>query len=194
MISTDDSDDFFGPSPMPDVMIDIETMGLRPNAPMISLGAVAFDSRAMTLGERFYENVSLASAVAQGAVVDPDTVMWWMQQSDDARSVLRRGPLHINTVLMKFSEWLEQSTVAQNSRRVWCAGPDFDCVILGEHYRRSYIDVPWRFWNQRDYRTVRELWPNVPRAERKGLHNALDDALYQVEHLFNIRRALRGNA
>ena len=121
MISTDDNDDFFGSSPMPDVMIDIETMGLRPNAPMISLGAVAFDSRAMMLGERFYENVSLASAVAQGAVVDPDTVMWWMQQSDDARSALRRGPLHINVVLMKFSEWLEQSTVAQKSRRIWCA-------------------------------------------------------------------------
>ena len=73
------------------IMIDLETMGTRPDAPIVAIGAVAFrpDSQhkdgEMELGGiygTFYMTIDLAKSVREGAVIDPDTVMWWMQQSD----------------------------------------------------------------------------------------------------------------
>lgn len=186
------TDDFFGADLLPEVMIDVETIGTRPNAPIISLGAVAFDQRKLVIGESFYCNVSLESSVALGAVIDPDTVMWWMRQTDDARSALTRNAKQAEEALNSFSLWLEASSVPQDGRKIWAAGIDFGCVLLAEHYRRLRYPLPWHYWNQRDYRTVREMFPNIEQAKRKNKHNALDDAIHQVEHLFKIRRALRG--
>lgn len=180
-------------NPMVNVMIDLETMGIRHDAPIVSIGAVTFDMQNLTLGERFYAVISLESSVDLGSVIDPATVMWWMGQSDDARKALLRKGEHVCDVLQSFSAWLDRNCVPLKSRRVWACGPDFDCVLLSEHFRKAGMDTPWMFWNQRCYRTLRELYPNVEPHERTGHHNALDDAVYQTEHIFNIRRTLRGN-
>lgn len=182
-------------NPMPDVMIDLETMGTRPNAPVIAIGAVTFDSRKMVLGERFYCNVDLASSVALGSIIDPGTVMWWMGQSDEARKSLTKSkPLQVALALQTFAEWLDRNAIEKRSRKVWGNAPSFDCTLLSEHFRKASMDVPWEFWNERDFRTFRNLWPNVELDERKGTyHNALDDAEHQVNHIFKIRRTLRGN-
>lgn len=179
-------------NPLADVMIDLETMGTRPNAPIIAIGAVTFDSRNLTLGEQFYAVVDLQSSVNLGSVIDADTVMWWMKQSDDARKAFARKGMYASEALTALSSWLDRNCVELKSRRVWACGTDFDCTMLREHYAKAGLGLPWMFWNQRDYRTVRALYPNVEPDERRGLHNALDDAIYQVEHFFKIRRTLRG--
>lgn len=183
------------PNPMADVMVDLETMGTRPNAPIIAIGAVTFDMRNLTLGERFYSTVDLASSVGLGSVVDPGTVMWWLKQSDDARKALtmRKAP-HAMVVLGQFADWMRRNAVERKSVRVWGCGPDFDCVLLSEHYHKGLLEVPWEFWNQRDYRTLKSLYPNVEQDPRVGHHNALDDAIHQVNHIFKIRRTLRGQS
>lgn len=191
-----DNWDFGGePARMPDVMIDIETMGNRPNAPIVAIGAVAFNLVTMELGARYYVNVDLASSIRDGAVPDPSTIMWWMTQSDDARSALTRGRvLDVAVFLGEFAAWLDSATVAERDRKIWACGTDFDVVILAEHYKRAGREVPWRFWNSRDQRTMRELWPQVTKEMvRPGTHhNALDDAAFQAEQLFAIRRHLAG--
>jgi hypothetical protein len=167
-------------------------MGLRPTAPIVAIGAATFDYRKMIIGERWYANVSLASSVALGSVIDPDTVMWWLRQSDDARKALTRPAMYANEALAELSAWMDRNMVERKQRRVWCAGPDFDFVLLREHYIKAGLEVPWEFYNQRDYRTIREeLGINVEQDPRVGHHNALDDALHQINHLFKIRKALR---
>jgi len=183
----------FFSDPMPDVMIDLETMGKRHNAPIIALGAVAFNLATLEIGEKFYANVNLASSVALGSVMDPETVMWWMQQSEDARKAVTRKGRQAPEVLADFADWLTSNAVALKDRRIWACGTDFDCVILAEHYRKAGIDVPWMYYATRDYRTIRELWKSVPEDTRVGAHNALDDAVHQVNHLFKIKEVLRGN-
>jgi exodeoxyribonuclease VIII len=190
------NDDFFGAGAavnmLPDVMLDLETAGNNPTAPILAIGAVSFDMRELILGERFYVNVDLKSCVANGAQIDPDTFMWWMQQSDEARKALLGQRLHIDQAMQQFTEFLHTKCAPQKSVRVWGNGSDFDCVILKEHYRRAGREYPWAFWNSRCFRTLKGLYPNVEPAPRQGTHhNALDDAIYQVEHLFAIRRALR---
>ena len=191
------ADFFAAPSArqMADVMLDLETMGTRPNAPIVAVGAVAFDMHTLELGERYYAVMDLASSVALGSVIDASTVLWWLDQSDDARSSLTRGARYAASDLLNdFSVWLTNFSTDRESRRVWGCGPDIDCVLLSEHYMKAGIEVPWRFWNQRCYRTVKNLYPNVEQDPRTGKHNAVEDAVFQAQHLFKIRRTLRGQA
>lgn len=167
------------------VMLDLETMGTRPNAPIIAIGAVTFDTNAVH--DEFYANINLSSAVNDsGAVLDPKTVMWWMQQSDEARAALCVGGEELLTALYKFRDWLKHRHIELAG--VWGNGANFDNVILSEAYRRMDLTPPWSFRVDRCYRTMKEMYPQIA-MERSGVHhNALDDAKSQALHLIKIWR------
>ena len=71
---------------MQDLMLDLETLGLNYDAPIISIGAVFFDLQTSTLGAEFYIVIDVASS-AEKTVIDADTVKWWMRQSSEAQSI-----------------------------------------------------------------------------------------------------------
>lgn len=165
------------------VMVDLETMGTRPNAPIIAIGAVMFNSNAIL--DEFYVNVDLESAVNDSqAVVDPKTVLWWMEQSGEARSALRADKENILNALYDFREWIKPV----DPDGVWGNGASFDNTILSETYRRMNLTPPWYFWQDRCYRTMKGMYPQIT-MERSGVHhNALDDAKSQALHLIKIWR------
>lgn len=175
------------------IMIDLETMGNRPDAPIIAIGAVAFDpdrqhsDGAFETGgvfSIFYEVVDLSCAVRDGANIDPNTVIWWMQQSDEARQAVTRRGIEPSVALERFPQWVGNFPVDG----VWGNGASFDNVILAETYRRLDMAPPWPFWKDRCYRTVKSMFPDVP-FERAGTHhNALDDARTQAVHLIEINK------
>ena len=170
------------------IMIDLETMGTRPDAPIIAIGAVAFDAEG--IGREFYENVDLGSAVNSGAKIDANTVMWWMQQSDEARAALvgKEEQYSITGALVEFSKWMCLDDISG----VWGNGATFDNVILRESYLRAAVMCPWPFWKDKCYRTVKGAYPDVT-LERTGTHhNALDDARTQAEHLVAINKVHGG--
>ena len=162
------------------VMIDLETMGNRPDAPIVSIGAVAFDSQGV--GRDFYRNVTLQSSVKSGAVIDPDTVGWWMRQSDQARAAFDKDAISLDVTLYHFRQWLKPDEVTG----MWGNGAAFDNVILAESYKRLGLEAPWPFWTDRCYRTMKSLFSNVPIVRSGTHHNALDDARTQAEHLVAI--------
>ena len=165
------------------VMIDLETMGTRPNAPIIAIGAVTFDANAVY--DEFYVNIDLESAVSDGhGVVDPKTVLWWMEQSGAARSALRENKKKVVTALYEFRDWLKPD----EPEGVWGNGASFDNVILSENYRRLNLTPPWPFWADRCYRTMKNMYPNVEAARTGTHHHALDDARTQAMHLIKIWR------
>lgn len=67
--------------------------------------------------------------------------------------------------------------------RVWGNGAAFDNVILASAYRRVTAGTPWQYWNDRCYRTVKALHPDVPMQRTGDHHNALDDAISQAHQL-----------
>lgn len=175
-----------------DIMLDLETAGQGPDAAIVAIGAVQFDRDAGIIGERFYAPVDLASAVAAGGIIDPSTVTWWLRQSDAARGELTRPALQIGSALDTFDVWLQRMGV--RDLHVWGNGAAFDNVILAGAYKRFGRPVPWQFWNDRCYRTMKSLYPAVT-LERTGTHhNALDDAEHQARHLLAILAAMRGVA
>ena len=72
---------------MNNLMLDIETLGVSMDAPLISIGAVFFEPLTGKCGDEFYRVITLSSAL-ENSFVDPKTLQWWMIQSDSARAVL----------------------------------------------------------------------------------------------------------
>lgn len=168
---------------MQHIMLDLETMGNGSNAAIIAIGAVRFNETA--LGEKYYQVVDLESSVNAGGKIDPSTVMWWMKQSDQARSALARPDNDLFVALMEFSVWLRQCD-ANGDCRIWGNGSDFDNVILSNAYRCVKLETPWKFYNNRCYRTIKSLYPGVQMQRSGTHHNAVDDAISQARHLQEI--------
>jgi exodeoxyribonuclease VIII len=174
------------------IMIDLETMGTRPNAPIVAIGAVAFvpdrqhkdgSVEAGGLYDKFYEVLDLTWAVRDGAIMDPETVIWWLGQSDEARQAITRRGIEPRVALTRFSTWLSTLDTIEG---VWGNGASFDNVILSETYTRLGMKTPWKFWQDRCYRTVKNMFPDVELVRSGTHHNALDDARTQAEHLMLI--------
>jgi len=173
---------------MLNTMIDLETLGTRPDAAILSIAAVEFDPETRQLGREFYEIVDLASSMRTGGTVDASTILWWMKQSNEARGEFERAGRDMAHVLYLFSGWLRQKF--GESVRIWGNGADFDNVILRSAYTRLGLQAPWSHRQNRCFRTVRNLFPPVEIAVEDGVkHNALADAKYQARYLCEVLRA-----
>ena len=160
-------------------MLDLETLGNKPGSVIVAIGAVKFNGGEIT--SSFYERVDPESCVAAGLQMDSSTVMWWLQQSEQARLEITKPGKSLKETLSAFASW-----IASGDAEVWGNGAAFDNVVLAAAYDRAGIERPWKFWNDRCYRTMRSLHPEVP-MERAGTHhNALDDAESQARHLMAI--------
>ncbi len=68
-------------------------------------------------------------------------------------------------------------------------GANFDNTILRRSYERQGIPCPWRYYNDRDVRTIVELGKAIDFDARTAIpfegerHNALDDARYQAKYV-----------
>lgn len=174
------------------VVLDLETMGTKPYAPILSIGAVRFrmDDQPIHPSDMFHVKVKLSSCVELGLRPEADTILWWMQQSEAAR----RGVFEDMTA-MDLPNALDEFTTWFNSRpdTVWGNSAAFDCGILKDAYRVCKKDEPWTFWREACYRTMRGLpgIKGVVELERHGTyHDALDDAYSQAMHLRAIYKKL----
>lgn len=174
---------------MKDVMVDLETLGTVPGCVVLSIGAVAFDPSSGQLGEEFYCVISTESCKASGLETNQDTIDWWSKQSDQAREVLAHadeGGLTLEEAMTKFTQYLEGFGIKQV--RVWGNGSDFDNAILACCYQAVGQTPPWVPWNNRCYRTLKNMVKG-PRLKREGTyHNALDDAKTQANHAIQLLR------
>ncbi|MEL6029432.1 3'-5' exoribonuclease, partial [Citrobacter freundii] len=183
------------------LMVDMETMGNSPDAPIVSIGAVFFDPSTGNTGAEFYRVVSLESSMSFGMKPDASTIQWWLKQSSEARSAIlvdeAMGLLETLELLADFIA--ENAANGSHTVQMWGNGCSFDNVIL----RRAYAltDTPFAvpFWNDRDVRTMVELGKSVginPRYDipfEGDMHNALSDARHQVKYVSAIWQRLTAN-
>lgn len=88
------------------LMVDLETMGNGPYAPVISIGAVFFDPNTGETGEEFSVNISLESSMRYRARPDASTILWWLEQSEEARKSLTSNTQELSTALSWLSEFI----------------------------------------------------------------------------------------
>jgi DNA polymerase III epsilon subunit-like protein len=181
---------------MQHVMVDLETMDSSPTAAIAAIGAVYMDLNTGELGKTFYEKVDLQSSMDLGLTVSADTIQWWLKQNDAARFEMTQSGESIMRALNRFSDfiggkWVFDETdgigsFVPSDVRVWGNGASFDNAVLANAYAKCGKSRPWQYYNDRCYRTIKNMYPHVV-LERSGTHhNALDDAISQAKHLVNI--------
>ena len=175
------------------VMLDIETMGIFNDEAIISVGACYFDPETGKIGETFYEKCSLQSSIGNGLKMDAPTVLWWMSQDKEASSefLLNENDEHINVVLINLSKFINDKC------QVWANGATFDITIIRNAYKQSLCsDTPWKFWNDRDVRTIVELGERLGYKPKQTIpfegkqHLTLDGAIHQAKYVSAIWQIL----
>ncbi|ELB8684174.1 TPA: 3'-5' exoribonuclease, partial [Escherichia coli] len=135
------------------LMIDLETMGKNPDAPIISIGAIFFDPQTGDMGPEFSKTIDLETA---GGVIDRDTIKWWLKQSREAQSAIMTDEIPLDDALLQLREFIDENS-GEFFVQVWGNGANFDNTILRRSYERQGIPCPWRYYNDRDVRTIVEL-------------------------------------
>jgi hypothetical protein len=188
---------------MKHIMVDLETLGQTPGCAILSIGAVEFDpSGKRALDNGMYTVLNTDDCLEHYLHVDAEgpnsTLAWWEKQSEEARKVLFQARDPKTSVPLKLGlEQLNKYVESHGGKRsvcVWGNGSDFDNAILAVAYKMASMKPAWEFWNNRCYRTLKNICPG-PKAERQGTyHNALDDAKTQALHAIQLIKAYPGLA
>lgn len=183
------------------LMLDVETMGSNPDAPIVSIGAVFFNPDTGVCGPEFYKVISLESAMASGGIPDASTIIWWLKQSSEARAaIVVDDAIPLDDALLQFNEFISENAAGSaGSVQVWGNGATFDNVLMRRSYERNGIVCSWKFFNDRDVRTIVELGKAVGINPRYSIpfegdkHNALADARHQAKYVSAIWQRLTAN-
>ncbi len=172
------------------VMIDLETLGTMPGSIILSIGAVPFDSTGVSYNT-FYTEINTPSS-RQFLISQKSTLEWWEKQTAQ-NHLLQRCDIGGTSARTAFSSLL--SFLGENCTddlKVWGNGASFDEPILATALERFGIQVPWKYYNSRCYRTLKALGAEKGVQEPKNMyqHNALSDAAHQADHAVRIAQAL----
>ncbi len=172
-----------------DIVIDFETLDTAHTTKVVSVAAVAFDV-----------NTDLRDCVAENKVISyeckfvlsgqdnrtfsPETLKWWSEQSDEAKAKAF-GPGG------RVSLWDGTNGLINFIKRyrpfnVWACGPEFDMKILESLCDELGIELPVKFWQYRDVRTLEMAVFRRNTRKPRGrhylggtAHDALDDCIME---------------
>lgn len=162
-----------------DYSFDIETLGTRYDSYITSIACVQFST---STGNIIGSWNSTIRCPEDQFNISADTVMWWMQQSEEARlSLVKAEPTPIDQALYGLSSFMDEDGF------VWGNGATFDITILEYAYQKACsIKPPWKFWNVRDMRTIIDVARcagfNPKAIVFEGTkHSAFHDARHQAK-------------
>jgi len=169
------------------VMLDLETLGTRPDTVILTLGAVKFDpfDPDREPGPSLYMRMDIEEQLALGRTVDDGTIEWWAQQDSRVRKEAFEGG---RTGVLQLKQDLNRFLVGVGD--IWCQGPVFDIAILEDLYRSQSWGFAWSFWQIRDSRTLFSVHGDPRDRVRDQAHNALMDCVYQARALQKIYQKL----
>jgi len=165
-----------------DYMIDIETLSTKPNSLILTVGIIKFnkdnDITALEKMESLYLRINKDSCEKLGMDINQNTVEWWSKQSKESKYEVfeNKDRFDIKDALLKISSFLK------GHKNIWAHSPNFDIIILENAYNMCGLDIPWKFWDLRDTRTVYSLASvNLKDFSSKNdKHNSLLDSYSQI--------------
>lgn len=160
-------------------MIDLETLGSNPKAPVVQIGMVFFTREGIQVQSEL--TVDFDDALKHGDA-DGSTIKWWLQQPPEAQRTLFVNQRPIKEVADICVKLLE----AQNPNYYW-AHATFDFPIFLSMFRSLGMKYPLPHKRCYDLRTLEFLAGPIEWEKREGVHhNALDDAVYQAKHAIKL--------
>lgn len=166
-------------------MVDIETLGIRPNSIITDIAVVLFDQ----IGAVALAEYHISENTQQDRLIDQGTLDWRLAQGWKRHDELRYE-ITLTQALLKLNAFVESLSIC-GTPIMWAKGTDFDFAFL-YHAMRSREIVPfWKYNNVQDYRTLARRFPEVPEPVNMNKHNALSDAVCQATHCTKILGHIR---
>ena len=173
------------------IMIDLESLGLRQDAAIISIGAAKFDIEKGVVTSVFHQNIIWEDALRYGKA-EQETVEWWSNQTGPAKESLDKPARRLLVdVFDDFEKWMESNPV------VWGNGACFDIAKLERIYEGWNKPHPWFFQDTRDLRTINQFAKELvdygirDRAFVGTKHNAVDDAVNAALYVAEAHRKIK---
>lgn len=178
------------------VMVDLETLGTRPDAVVVQIGLCAFDGTGETLAKASM-SVNIKAQMEAGRTVDGPTISWWMRQSLDSRIAMSEAlssPHGLASAAEQVCGWFHRVRAISGPVYVWGHGATFDVTILSSFLQSAGKNPPFKFKRVRDTRTLQAallvMGRVVERPQPSTAHVALDDAVAQAKWVAAMLEAL----
>lgn len=160
-------------------MLDIETYSAESNAAIAQISAVDFYvSEEFNLESQFTANINQKSNQAINRHYSEETLNWWKDRPIEVKKSLMTDQRNIDDVIKDFIKWLSPKSL------IWCQGASFDIPIIKSTLSALNIETPWKYWNERDSRTLFKTLDVDMQANRsESAHNSLVDCMDQARVL-----------
>jgi hypothetical protein len=175
------------------IMLDIETLSTKPNALVLSIGMVLFQT-SVPLEQPINQWYRVLPYRQQQSpktfrLIESSTLEWWEKQSEEAQRVLRESrelETLMEAILEDLIQWFGSIKSLGFTPVVWGKGANFDNVIVESLLNTFGYPKPWSYKADMCYRTLLALkgWAvDWEELNNRGLthHHALKDAEYQAQ-------------
>lgn len=186
------------------MMVDIETLSTHNNAHILCASLVPFFPEGDS--HLFRENVEnytpwtygLHPNAQPGRHIDPRTVSWWFGQSSVAQARVNHlwqgGSSETFDSAHAFCNSMAGKIVLAQPELIWAKSPTFDLAILRDLFYSCGVEVPWKFYEERDVRTAQEASPGhkaLDTLEEGEAHDPLYDCKVQAYTVQKFYRSIR---
>ena len=170
-------------------VIDLETLDTASSAVVISIGLAYGKNGAYTSTQW---NLEAATQLLAGRTICQDTLAWWNKQPQATQQLAVENCIPVAAALTDLANILNSFQTAGGSYlSIWGNSPSFDLSILSSLYKQYNIQVPWKYYQERDLRTFGACvgvaftdW-EAPRHSAVAIpHYAKHDASRELEFIF----------
>lgn len=172
----------------PDIMIDVETTGTRPeHSAVIQIAAVRFNLQEGTVDAS--DMFDRCLAVAPNRYWDEDTRQWWQGKNLKVYHQICARMEDPTIVMRAFRDWSVAKKVDE-PLRFWAKPTSFDYALMQSYFRQFDLHNPYHFRYARDMNSYMAGLAGRPEHRQLDVefagsqHNALHDVLHQIKTLF----------
>lgn len=176
------------------IVLDLETLGTKRNAPILSIGMVVICD--LQIKAKYYTVLDVYEQKQLfGRTDDEDTLQWWRDKLETPEGQLAWNAATTN--LEGVQDGLRgvcNVFATYADAKVWGNSNTFDNEVLRSLLEAANMPT-WYFRNDRDFRTLREQFKEkVPEPEFQGIrHVSVDDALHEATWLIQILKYIEAH-
>lgn len=139
-----------------DIMVDIETQGLREDCVIMQIGITAFNREPHLEDMESFEILldwEHQLLPPYSRTQDKGTLDFWNREGGFSKLYVGKGqPVTINVAKLMFRNMIK--LCSNRNTVVWAKGQDFDIPKLRSLFGGDDSALPWRFYLSRDMRTM----------------------------------------
>jgi exodeoxyribonuclease VIII len=174
------------------LMIDVETLGVNPHAPIMQIGAILFDSYTGAHVQEYCANIEVTDASCErwGLKTDQSTIDFWAGQPVEIWESTKIGARPLEVVMPEFFAGLGAIGMVKETP-IW-SHATFDFPLVNHHLQLVGCK-PLYYRAARDIRTLVALADIDLKSYdwNQKTHNALDDCRFQVKYCVDAMAKIR---